>query len=225
MTTNINLPNSNGVLSDTSATQKAYRAIRQMIVVCVLPPGEKLKIENLKSTLNTGASPIREALSLLTSDLLVERIDQRGFRVAAASRENFEELFSLRCSLEDMALRQCIANATDEWEENLVLCHHRLGRSVRDKKENFEECHKAFHTALLANCGSSILMKFCNQLYDLNVRYRNLAGQSSSYPLRDVTDEHASILQATLARDSDKASEELLTHYRLTGAFLAEQFS
>lgn len=224
MTTSISL-NYKEVLFDTSATQKAYRAIRQMIVLCTLPPGEKLKIQSLKTTLNIGASPIREALSLLTSDLLVERIDQRGFRVAAASRENFEELFSLRCSLEDMALRQCIANATDEWEENLVLCHHRLGCSVRDKNGNFEQHHKAFHTALLANCGSSILMKFCNQLYDLNVRYRNLAGQSSTYPLRDVTDEHANILQAALARDANKASEQLLTHYRLTGAFLAEQLS
>lgn len=213
------------VLSDTSATQKAYRAIRRMIVVGELQPGEKLKIERLKSTLEIGASPIREALSLLTSDQLVERIDQRGFRAAAASRDNFEEILGLRCSLEDMALRQSIANATNEWEESLVLCHHRMVRGVRDKDESFEECHKDFHMALLANCGSSILLKFCSQLYDLNVRYRNLAGQAQSYPMRDVSDEHEGILQAALEKDADKASECLLTHYRQTGAFLAGQFS
>jgi len=217
--------NVNGVFSDTSATQKAYRAIRRMIVVGELKPGEKLKIERLKSTLDIGASPIREALSLLTSDQLVERIDQRGFRAAAASRDNFEEIFGLRCSLEDMALRQSIANATNDWEENLVLAHHRMVRGVRDNNESFEECHKAFHTALLANCGSSILLKFCSQLYDLNVRYRNLAGQAQSYPMRDVSDEHEGILQAALERDADKTSERLLTHYRQTGAFLAGQFS
>ena len=219
------LSNANDGLSDTSATQKAYRAIRRMIVVGELKPGEKLKIERLKTTLDIGASPIREALSLLTSDQLVERIDQRGFRAAAASRENFEEIFGLRCSLEDMALRQSIGNASNEWEENLILAHHRMVRGVHDKDEGFEECHKAFHTALLANCGSSILLKFCSQLYDLNVRYRNLAGQAQSYPMRDVSDEHQGILDAALERDADKTSERLLNHYRQTGEFLAGQFS
>ena len=213
------------VLTDTSATQKAYRAIRRLIVNGELAPGEKLKIERLKTTLEIGASPIREALSLLTSDQLVERIDQRGFRAAAASRENFEEIFGLRCSLEDMALRQSIANATNDWEEKLILCHHRMVRSVRDGGESFEECHKDFHTALLSNCGSSILLKFCSQLYDLNVRYRNLAGQSQRYPMRDVSEEHEGILQAALERDADTASERLLAHYGQTGQFLAGQFS
>lgn len=56
--------------------------------------------------LDMGASPICEALSLLTSDMLVERIGQRGFRAAPASPANFEEILKLRCTLEDMALRQ-----------------------------------------------------------------------------------------------------------------------
>ena len=225
MTNNLISSNSNETIADTSATQKAYQAIRRMIVVGELQPGEKLKIERLKSTLDIGASPIREALSLLTSDQLVERIDQRGFRAAAASRENFEEILVLRCSLEDMALRQSISNATIDWEENLILCHHRMVRGLREKNDSFEQSHKAFHTALLANCGSSILLKFCSQLYDLNVRYRNLAGQSQNYPMRDVSDEHEGILQAALARDVEKTSQCLLKHYRQTGAFLVGQFS
>ena len=127
---------------DPSATQKAYLAIRRMIVIGELPPGEKLKIDGLRSILDTGASPIREALSLLTSDQLVERIDQRGFRTAATSRENFEEILTLRCSLEDMALRRSIANASEKWEEDLVLGHHRMVREPRDNVEIFEERHK-----------------------------------------------------------------------------------
>lgn len=203
-----------------SATQQAYLAIRRMIVIGELKPGEKLKIDGLRAMLDTGASPIREALSLLTSDQLVERIDQRGFRTAGTSRENFEEILKLRCSLEDMALRESIENATDIWEEELVLSHHRMVRKPGDDHEKFEERHKAFHMALLNNCGSPILLKFCRQLYDLNVRYRNLAGRSLNYQKRDVTMEHEGILQAAIDRDSDSASQRLLTHYRQTGAFL-----
>lgn len=196
-----------------------------MIVVGELQPGEKLKIDRLRSVLETGASPVREALSLLTSDLLVERLDQRGFRAAETSQDNFVEILTLRCELEEMALRQSIANADEAWEDLLVLAHHKMVRQDRAELEAFEGRHKDFHMALLGSCRSPILMKFCSQLYDLNIRYRYIAGQSLNYQKRDVAAEHQSILEAALDRDADLASERLLSHYRLTGAFLTGLFS
>jgi len=147
---------------DVSATGSAYLAIRDMVLLGDLEPGQKLKIDNLRALLGTGASPIREALSLLTSDMLVERIDQRGFRVAAASATNFEEILRLRCALEDMALRASLANATASWEETLVVAHHRMKQAVSKGRTTFEQKHKAFHMALLANCDSPILLKYCS---------------------------------------------------------------
>lgn len=205
-----------------SATQGAYSAIRRMILVGDLRPGEKLKIDVLKARLETGASPVREALSLLTSDQLVERIDQRGFRAAPASQSNFDEILKLRCALEDMALRQSIANADDTWEEQLVLSLHRMEREDSKTSETYEDLHKTFHMALLANCNSPILLKFCSQLYDLNVRYRYLAGRSLNYKSRNVSTEHADILSAAVKRDVDLTSQRLLDHYQRTGAFLRQ---
>ena len=94
-----------------SSTQKAYDALRDQILGADLMPGDRLKVDVLKEALDTSASPVREALSLLVSDQLVERIDRRGFRVASVSAEQFDEVLSLRCALEDMALRQCLARA------------------------------------------------------------------------------------------------------------------
>ena len=70
--------------------------MKQDIISGRLHPGQKLKIEELRQKYDTGTSPIREALSLLTSDYLVERKDQRGFRVSTASVEKFEELLRTR---------------------------------------------------------------------------------------------------------------------------------
>ncbi len=203
-----------------SATHQAYLNLRNMIVTGVLKPGEKLKIDGLRQRLDIGASPIREALSLLTSDNLVERIDQRGFRTAEVSSHNFREILALRCTLEDMALRESLANATQDWEEQVVLAHHRMQRAKDERQETFEALHKDFHMALLSNANSPILLKFCSQLYDLNIRYRFLAGSALEYRSRDVTDEHAGILDAIVARDADLASTRLISHYRLTGDFL-----
>ena len=208
-------------LTEGSATQRAYVALRRMIVTGELKPGEKLKIDGLRKRLDTGASPIREALSLLTSDNLVERLDQRGFRTAEVSSANFQEILLLRCTLEDLALRESIENATDAWEETIVLAHHRMQRAKSSGSDAFEPLHKEFHMALLANAQSPILVKFCSQLYDLNIRYRYLAGNALNYQRRDVGDEHTGILDASIARDADLASDRLLNHYKMTGAFLS----
>ena len=210
-------------VKETSATRTAYVSLREMILTGVLPAGQKLKIERLRSLLNTGASPVREALSLLTSDMLVERIDQRGFRAAPANKANFEEILALRCTLEDLALRQSIANADAEWEERLVLTHHHMKKAAKLETTVFEEAHKTFHMALLANSGSPMLEKFCAQLYDLNIRYRYLAAKSSIYPDRDVSAEHEDILDAAVKRDANQASARVLSHYRLTGEYLSRE--
>jgi len=214
--------NSGVETQNQSTTQRAYIALREAIITGEIAPGEKLKVETLKSTLETGASPVREALSLLTSNQLVERRDQRGFRVALASRKQFEEILSLRCKLEDLALRASIEAGKQEWEEQLVLSHHHMEKSHAEPYGVFEERHKAFHMALLSACDSPILLRFCEQLYDLNVRYRYLAVSSDGYAQRDVAGEHRAILDAAIAGDVELASSELISHYRNTGAFLAE---
>ena len=195
-----------------------------MILTVQIAPGERLKVERLHDLIGAGSAPIREALSLLTSDQLVERHDQRGFRVAQVSAEQFREILRLRCSLEDMALRESIKFADQSWEENLVLALHRVNRDDKTDVMRFEKAHKKFHMALLQRCQSPILLKFCDQLYDLNIRYRYLAGQSTRYQRRDIADEHEQILSAAIGGDAHKAAKALLNHYTTTGEFLAEQF-
>ena len=215
----------------TSLTSQVYQRIHSMIIRGDLEPGHKLKIDDLRKILDAGATPVREALSLLTSDHLVERIDQRGFVVAQVSVESFQELLKTRCWLEDRALRESIKEGDASWEENLILCHHRLKRAPRSVGEqnfisnaDWEAHHKKFHMALLSACGSSILLKICDQLYDQNIRYRNLVGPMA-YPMRDVTSEHDSIVHHALDRNADLAVHDLVAHYTKTGEFLEKHLS
>ena len=185
-----------------------------------LAPGEKLKIDRLRKVLDVGASPIREALSLLVSDQLVVRHEQRGFQAAEAGRDNFDEILDLRSTLEGKALRQSMERPTPEWHEELVLVHHRMTRMKTVGTEEFEFEHKNFHMALIGNCNSPLLVRICDQLYDLNIRYRYIAGRSKDYKGRKVDDEHQMILDAVLADDTEKSVTLLLSHYEKTGDFL-----
>ncbi len=210
---------------ETSATRECYLKLRQMILTGVLPPGKKLKIEELRSRLNSGASPVREALSLLTSDMLVERLDQRGFRAAPVSKANFGEILNLRCTLEDMALRASLASADAVWEDRVVLSHHHMRRASKQGSEAFEGAHKAFHMALLSNANQPMLEHYCAQLYDLNIRYRFLAAGGPNYGKRSIDAEHKEIMSAALEGDADIASKRLIDHYRRTGDYLSAQMA
>lgn len=212
-----------------SMTRRAYLRLRNDIITGVLKPGRKLKIEELRVGYAVGASPIREALSLLTADNFVERIDQRGFRVAPVSKQEFGELLKTRCWLEERALRESIVNGSHDWEEQVVLANYRLSRIPRSQSQSefisndaWEVAHKHFHMTLIAECGSSILTSICDKLYDQNIRYRQLSGLKA-YPKRDVTEEHNAICDAVLSRDADLAVSLLLDHYKRTSQFVWEQ--
>ncbi|MGI9520997.1 MAG: GntR family transcriptional regulator [Hyphomicrobiaceae bacterium] len=215
--------------SSETLTSRVYAWARADVIAGRLKPGAKLKIEELRERYDVGASPLREALSLLSSDGLVERIEQRGFRVANVSQEEFSDILKVRCWLEERALRESIAHGHSDWEEALVLAGYRLSRQPRSKvpdgafisNDQWEARHKEFHMALIAACGSPTLLNYCKQLYDQNIRYRHVAG-AASYPQRDVANEHEEILQATLNRDVELATSRLISHYTKTGAFLTE---
>ena len=96
----------------------------------VLEAESKLRVEWVVSKYGAGASPVREALNRLASEGLLGRHDQRGFFIMPVSASELEELTRTRCWLEERALRESIAHRTAEWEEQLVLALHRLGRAL-----------------------------------------------------------------------------------------------
>jgi len=205
----------------SSFTKQIHETLRDRIVMGSLAPGARLKVETLKQELNVAASPIREALSLLTSENLVVRFDQRGFRVADASKQHFEEILKLRCLLEGQAVAESVTAGGNTWEANLRAAHDALAGTNRTDDPLFEERHKHFHFTLLSACEAPMMLGFCNQLYDQNVRYRNIAGRNETYAARDVSHEHADICAAALDRDAAFASSLLQRHYRVTGRYLA----
>ena len=213
----------------TSRTSRAYARMKRDIITGRLQPGRKLKIEELRQEYDAGTSPIREALSLLTSDHFVERIDQRGFRVSQISAEEFDEVLKTRCWLEERALRESILRGSVQWEEQVVLANYRLSRIPRSQSDDefiandqWEIVHKHFHMTLISECGSSFLIKFCDQLYEQNIRYRQLSG-AKAYPKRNIAEEHSSICDAVLSRNSDLATRLLIDHYNNTSVFVKKE--
>jgi GntR family carbon starvation induced transcriptional regulator len=214
----------------TSATlaSSVYERLREDILSGHLPPSEKLRVESLRRRYDVGNSPLREALNRLSVDGLVVREDQKGFSVASVSARELAELVETRCWLEEIALRRTIAARDDAWEEKLVLAYHRLTKTTRSAQSDqfqanpeWEQKHREFHMALIANCGSALLLQFCAQMNDLADRYCQLA-ITAIYPQRNEKEEHRLIMDATIDGRADEAVDLLTSHFRRTGKIVID---
>ena len=75
-----------------------------------------------------GVSPgaVREALSRLISESLVEFNEQRGFRAAPVSRAALLDIARTRILIDAHALRDAIRLGDVDWEADVLAIHHRL---------------------------------------------------------------------------------------------------
>jgi GntR family transcriptional regulator, carbon starvation induced regulator len=210
----------------TTLATAVYQKLRSDIIRGVFNPGEKLRIEGIASLYEVGSNAVREALSRLSSERLVERHEQRGFSVPTIALDDWRILVKTRCWLETRALRESMLHRDDAWEEAIVVALHRLSRFRSDSAEErarWEDAHRGFHRALLANCGSPWLLEFCDILADHAVRYISISNAYRTVG-RDGQAEHEDLMKAVLHGTPDDACDLLVKHYSKTLQTIEELF-
>lgn len=213
----------NGKTSSQTLGSAAYDAIRLDIMEGRVPPGKKLQFDALKERYGMGISPIREALSRLQSEGWVDREEQRGYRVAQASKDELLELVRTRIMIEGLAVREALSRRDVGSEEALVLAFHRLSKLHRldvqgNRNMEWERQHRQFHLTLIAGCGMKWIRQFCEQLFDVAERYRLLSAVAN--PERRELEEHRAMLDAYVAGEADTIVGLLQTHYQTTVEYM-----
>jgi len=201
---------------EETVAESGYRQIRADIIFGRLAPGQKLKLENLKGAYETSVSTLREILNRLTSEGLVVAEGQRGFEVAGVSVADLREIAALRLLLEEHALEQSFEQGDVEWEAQLVSAHYKLARMEKvmasgdtSQAEDWKRYDWEFHQALIAACGSRLLMETHSAVFDKYLRYQMVA---LSYRGGVAELEHKQLLEAALQRDSKTAKTILQRH-------------
>lgn len=211
----------------TTLSTTVYQKLRSDIIQGEFRPGEKLRIEPIAATYGVGSNAVREALSRLSAERLVERYEQRGFAVPAIALDDWRVLVRTRCWLETRALEEAMANRDEHWEEGIVLALHRLSRFRSDRQEEragWEDAHRNFHRALLANCGSPWLLEFCDILADHAARYISISNAYGNTP-RNGQSEHEALMKAVLNDTPAEACALLVAHYTKTLQTIEELFA
>lgn len=196
---------------------RAAAALRAEILSGTLAPGAKVNLDRLRARLDLSLAPVREAITRLAAEGLVEAEDQRGYRVAPVSTEDLAEITLLRTEFDAIAVALSIAQGDLDWESAVLAALHRLTRGAPADRP---AARQAFHAALISGAGSPRLIAQCTQLYGLTARYAALFGTPDDMPETD-----RALAEAAVARDTDTARRLIAEQARRTGEALARQMA
>lgn len=201
-----------------SLTEAVLHKLRSEIVHGVLVAGSKLLIDDLRRRYDVSGGTVREALSLLVADGLVQTRAQRGFFVVPMSLKDLDGLTRTRAALECEAVRESVKSGGGEWEDNLHVAYRGLSpfdeQVMRDPEGQFsrwEIANRNFHRALVAADSSDWTYKFLAVLNIHLERYRCLSSVHT-LPDRNVHAEHEAIFQSAIERDADRCAKLLREH-------------
>jgi DNA-binding GntR family transcriptional regulator len=209
-----------------SRREAAYHRIREQLLSGTLRPGSRLSHRALAKEIGVSFIPVREALSQLASEGLVEHRPSVGTFVTDLSREELAEVFDLREALEchvaakvagrleagDLAamrqhiedqraiLAELVATAQDRWSD--------------DQQLRWRHADASFHLVLLRAGRNCRLLK---AVIDLRVIAHTMGYSQrprAAASLERIIDDHTRIVTALAAGDSTAAHACMAEHLR-----------
>lgn len=187
----------------TILRQQVYEQIKQDIIMCILIPGDPLSENQLVERFEVSRTPIREALTSLVQDGLVEYTPNRGFAVTTISIMDINEIFEARISIEKELFRMAMKKISDAEIDQLEQQSQVQGdpRSP-DYAGTFLEANLKFHLMLAAAGKNSRLLWYYEMLMNEAQRlfYMDITLHRSDFQWGHG---HEGIIQALRNRDEE----------------------
>ncbi|WP_026550281.1 GntR family transcriptional regulator [Arthrobacter sp. Br18] len=196
-----------------SLAERAYRDIRDRLIMLDIRPGAPIDDRQLSQDLGVGRTPVREALKRLETDHLVISYPRRGTFATIVDITELADVSELRRVLEPLAASKAAMVATDEVRSQLDLLARDIGsRAGRlEDKRGLMEYDLDVHRLIYRAAGNP-------HLEDTLIRLDNLATRIWCLVLDKVPsvsghiDEHVDLLVAIAGGDADRAAALALEH-------------
>lgn len=199
-----------------SLSEKTYSRVKNLILACDLKPRQDINEFELARRLGISRSPLREALSKLAEESLVEPLG-RGMRVTPVTRLNVLELYQFRMVLESFAARNAVGRIT--WQE-IEAAQSDLESTLPSLEAGdpwpFSNLDFQFHDLYVRNCGNSLIVDRLARLRDQLRRIWKHVGISADDTLLSYR-EHVEILEAIRRGDRDQLQSAVERHITNVG--------
>lgn len=200
-----------------SVVEDAYDRLKEKIINNEFPPGYQALEQELADQLKVSRTPVREILTRLEDDGLIERLPRRGFRVLPIMPKDFREIYELLDCLESKAVE--LLTEREPPLEGKVL--RDLEKAITeaeaalaaDDLDTWAEADKKFHRLIIVNCGNERLARTAFSVWDQFRRADMVTLRLRPKPV-DSPPEHRKVLDAIRRRDSAAARQRLHEHRR-----------
>lgn len=187
-----------------TAQEVAYDAVKAAILRGDVPEGARLQQSALASQLNVSTTPVREALSRLASEGLVQIDAHRGAIVRGLDDNELDEIYQLRQLLEPLAARKAAAHIT---EQQLSEAEE-LWRRMEDHSDPVEwsENNRRFHALIVSASHSPRLNSILKGLRDSSTRFVQWSLTVDPKRFASANKDHRALIDACRSRDGERAA-------------------
>ncbi|MFC8089472.1 GntR family transcriptional regulator [Streptomyces sp. NPDC057301] len=198
---------------EVSLAERAYRAIRDRLVMLEIRPGAPINEDQLAQSLGVGRTPVREALKRLQYERLITTYPRRGTFATDVNITDLAHISEVRLELEPLAAAQAARRATAADRAVLTALRVELESEGPRQRAASELMHLDLqvHRAIYAATHNPYLE-------DTLVRHDNLATRIWCLFVDRLSDmaghveEHGPLVEAIVAGDPDKAAQLARSH-------------
>lgn len=191
--------------------------LRRAIITGKLRPGTVLVETALADQMNVSRAPIREAISILENDGLVETVAYKGKRVKPLTAREVGETYGLREVFEVVAVRRILEYGKPV-EPLWTHCRAMEVAAQAGDREGLTAADEAFHRTLIRLSDHDLLLTLWNSLF-LRI-HQIMALRNTAQPnLVDIAANHPPIVRAIEAHDIDVAVHLISEHTRSLADF------
>ena len=193
-----------------------YHSLREAILKCEMPPGERLVIDELARRLAVSAIPVREALQVLQTEGLVVTVPHVGAVVAPISKESILEVFTVMEGLEMVATRVAAERATPEDLERLGETVTSMDRALAaNRHTQWADLNTRLHQTITRVAGLPLLEDMTARVLVRWDRVRRFYFSGVLVHRADLAQrEHHEILESMRTRDFETLEDVVRQHNR-----------
>ena len=194
-----------------SAPELADR-LRQAIITGELVPKQRLVEADLAAEYGASRGNVRVALSELSVEGLVERVQNRGARVRAVSVDEAVEITEVRAALESLCARKAAERITDADSEELRELARQMEDAVaRGDRESYSACNQRLHAKIITVSAQQTAAATIQRLRGQAVRFQFQLARQPGRPNVSLP-QHLAIIDAVCRHDPDGAAEAMRVH-------------
>lgn len=202
------------VMSKMNLKTQAYNTIRQKIVTCEYAPGTFLNEELLTTELGLSRTPVRDALSRLEQEGLIEIKPKKGIIVMPLSINTINMIFEVRQLYEPYILLNYGNALSVERLKDFynIFSSSKTNHNCYNNNDYFYELDTEFHNFVVDACPNTYIHQNYNMIQTQAERFRYMTGNISEKRLDDTFQEHLDIIRACLRNDWKEAAEQMSAH-------------